>query len=68
MTDPFSIFLDAVERASGGNATLTAMAARRACLEAGHQYQVHGKTTPTKVACKRCKVSWAIGARTEPSA
>lgn len=48
--------------------TRSQMADRQKCVEEGHQYQVHGKIHPTKVACSRCKVSWAIGPRTEPSA
>jgi len=60
-------FLAEVFRASGHDARLTAQAARAACAEAGHQYQVHGKTTPTRIVCARCKVSWAVGPRTEPA-
>lgn len=47
--------------------TLDWTLARRECEEKGHRYQVHGKTTPNKVVCARCEVSWAIGARTEPT-
>jgi hypothetical protein len=39
---------------------------RELCTQAGHQYQVHGKANPHKIECKRCHVTWAIGARTEP--
>jgi hypothetical protein len=39
---------------------------RELCTQAGHQYQVHGKVNPHKIECKRCHVTWAIGARTEP--
>jgi hypothetical protein len=41
--------------------------ARQHCDRDGHRYQVHGKTNPTALKCSRCKVSWAIGARTEPA-
>lgn len=41
------------------------MAARQQCSDEGHRYQVHGRYNPNKVACSRCKVSWAIGPRTE---
>jgi len=40
--------------------------ARRQCAKDGHQYQVHGRQSPTKVACKRCRVTWSVGPRTEP--
>lgn len=43
------------------------MANRQACAREGHRYQVHGKTSPTKLACTRCRVTWAVGARTEPT-
>jgi hypothetical protein len=68
MTD----FMNLLEEALAGRkeqraaTVLTAVAARRRCEAEGHQYQVHGKTNPTKVACKRCGVTWAIGPRTEP--
>ena len=47
--------------------TLNRAANRQECVAKGHKYQVHGKTNPTKVACSRCEVFWAIGPRTEPS-
>lgn len=50
-----------------GDDTRAAMTARRECERDGHRYQVHGKTSPNKVSCKRCRTSWAIGARTEPT-
>lgn len=50
-----------------GDAVRAAMAARPACAERGHRYAVHGRTNPTKIECQRCRVSWAIGARTEPT-
>jgi len=43
------------------------MSNRERCAKYGHRYQVHGKSTPSKVSCARCQVSWAIGPRTEPS-
>ena len=49
------------------NSTRANMALRAECAAKGHKYQVHGKNTPTKVACARCSVSWAIGPRTEPA-
>lgn len=59
--DRASVFLDEVARGLGD------MSARRQCAEHGHRYQIHGKTNPTKLACSRCRVTWAIGARTEPA-
>ncbi len=47
--------------------TRMAMAKRAQCAETGHLYQITGKSHPTKLACKRCSVTWAIGPRTEPT-
>lgn len=49
-----------------GDATRAAMALRRECELRGHRYQITGSTNPTKLECRRCEVTWAIGARTEP--
>ena len=38
--------------------------ARRQCAANGHRYAVVGSKTPTKVMCRRCEDTWAIGART----
>lgn len=48
---------------------VTAAANRRVCQQEGHQYRLHAtKAAPTRVTCKRCKVEWSIGPRTEPPA
>ncbi len=43
------------------------IATRRVCARDGHQYRVRGKLRPERLECKRCRVTWAIGPRTEPS-
>lgn len=77
MTNPFSDFLgrqpsgeqmlwDAIQRQQA-NDPRTRIQKRRECEANGHKYQVHGKTSPTKVGCSRCGCSWAIGPKTEPT-
>jgi hypothetical protein len=52
-----------------GNRSLVEQGLHRQCEREGHLYQLRAtKAAPTKVACKRCRVEWAIGPRTEPSA
>lgn len=40
---------------------------RRRCEADGHQYQVVGAKSPARLACRRCRCTWAIGAKTEPT-
>lgn len=67
MTGLEYLFRAAADEMGATTDTLRAMANRQACARDGHRYRVHGKSTPTKLTCTRCGVSWAIGARTEPS-
>ena len=61
-----NVLRDPAAPRSAPDPVLEAVLAARKCAELGHQYQVHGKTNPSKVSCKRCRVSWGIGPRTEP--
>jgi hypothetical protein len=63
-------FGSAVASALAGAVTAnTLRAMRRLCDEAGHPgYRVHGRKSPVKVECPRCKCTWAIGPKTEPPA
>lgn len=62
-----SDFLDSLLSRHKKQEPLTKYQARMICDTSGHKYQVHGKRYPTKLTCTRCQVSWAIGARTEPT-
>jgi len=71
--DLASILTDALGRpgssprpASRAEQLIADREARDTCKQEGHRYRVHGRANPTKVDCKRCRVTWAIGPRTEP--
>jgi len=43
-------------------------AGRRRCDTEGHpSYQVVGRKAPTQVRCPRCRCTWAIGPKSEPT-
>lgn len=56
--------LDAILHKAG---VFAARQRRQECADKGHQYKVSGKHNPSRLACGRCGVSWAVGARTEPN-
>lgn len=70
--DAISAFDEAMKRyraaaQDSARAAAQARADRRLCDAEGHRYRVAGRLSPLQVRCSRCRCTWAIGPKTEPT-